>query len=313
MFHQTMKTIAEHNAKPSATWKMGVNHLTDLTPAEFKKMRGYKPAESIAARKMGNVKRHVKSGMKLPASVDYRKSVPAILTAVKDQGMCGSCWAHATTEGIESYWAIKTGNLFTLSQQQITSCTPNPQECGGSGGCNGATAQVGMEYIKSVGLTQEWNYPYTSYFGDSGVCNTQAIKPVVNITGYVNVDSNDYDSLMDAVATQGPIDISVDASAWNTYESGVYSGCSLNATIDHAVQLVGYGHDNTLNVDYWIVRNSWSPNFGESGYIRVLRSSNVQCGYDNDPSQGDACKNPPATQYVCGECGILFDNCYPTV
>ena len=69
----------------------------------------------------------------LPASVDWRDK--GIITNVKDQGMCGSCWAHGSTETVESYVALNTGHLETLSTQEITSCTPNPNHCGGTGGC----------------------------------------------------------------------------------------------------------------------------------------------------------------------------------
>lgn len=79
---------------------------------------------------------------------------------------------------------------------------------------------------------------------------------------------------MYALATVGPVAISVDASSWSGYNGGVYSGCdySSNIDIDHAVVAVGYGTDATLG-DYWIVRNSWTDSWGENGYIRVKRDT----------------------------------------
>jgi len=79
-----------------------------------------------------------------------------------------------------------------------------------------------------------------------------------------------------AVATVGPVTVSVDASTWHNYESGVFNGCSYSDNIDlnHAVVLVGYGTDETLG-DYWLVRNSWGTGFGENGYIRLARESVV--------------------------------------
>eukprot|EP01050_Picozoa_sp_SAG11_P016440 SAG11_NODE_2245_length_3641_cov_2.290514_6_plen_81_part_00 len=80
---------------------------------------------------------------------------------------------------------------------------------------------------------------------------------MAGVSNFVKLPANDYDSLMQAIATVGPISISVDAS-WGGYEKGVYAGCKNHSTIDHAVQLVGYGTDtaNGTSIDYWLVRNS---------------------------------------------------------
>lgn len=117
---------------------------------------------------------------------------------------------------------------------------------------------------------------------------------------------------MKAVATAGPIVISVDASKWHDYESGVFSGCSYseNININHAVVLVGYG-TNEVDGDYWIVRNSWGTKYGENGYIRVKRESETKCGTDYTPLQGVACEGFEVPSKVCGQCGILFDSSYP--
>lgn len=118
---------------------------------------------------------------------------------------------------------------------------------------------------------------------------------------------------MNAVAVEGPIAISVDASTWHAYESGIYNGCNqANPDIDHAVVLVGYGVDGGQK--YWTVRNSWSPHWGEKGYIRIARSDNEDelCGTDVDPSDGIACAGDTTPTKVCGTCGIIFDSAYPT-
>lgn len=77
--------------------------------------------------------------------------------------------------------------------------------------------------------------------------------------------------------------------------------------------LVGYGHDDTANMDYWLVRNSWGTSWGEDGYIRIQRfgDGSEPCGVDKTPGDGDGCKGGPATEQVCGECGILSDSSYP--
>lgn len=117
---------------------------------------------------------------------------------------------------------------------------------------------------------------------------------------------------MKAIATAGPVAISVDASKWHDYESGVFSSCSYseNMSINHAVVLVGYGTDE-VDGDYWIVRNSWGTKYGENGYIRVKRESETKCGTDYTPLKGVACEGFEVPSKVCGQCGILFDSSYP--
>ena len=170
-------------------------------------------------------------------------------------GGCGSCWAFSATEVIESAVAIATGKLLTLAPQQMVSCAPNPDDCGGTGGCQGSVQWLGFNYTKSAGgLSLETDYPY---MGTTGTCKTSAIKPAAGVKGYVRLPANNYTALMNAVATIGPISISVDAS-WMDYEKGVYSG-PCGTTIDHAVVLVGYGTEQ--GKDYYLVRNRCAPLF----------------------------------------------------
>ena len=193
-------------------------------------------------------------------------------------------------------------------------CAPNPDSCGGTGGCYGSTAELAFDYVaNSKGMFEEYQYGYTSYSGQNAACLTPAANPVATIDGYVQLPQNDYSSLMNAVAEIGPIAISVDASSWGAYESGIFNGCNqVNPDIDHAVVLVGYGVE--MGQNYWTVRNSWSPAWGEKGYIRLSRDANEDelCGIDTDPSDGIACAGETEPLKVCGTCGIIFDSAYPT-
>ena len=134
------------------------------------------------------------------------------------------------------------------------------------------------------------------------------------ITGHVSVTSNSYSDMINAVATVGPLAISVDAGAWHDYESGVFNGGNAtNPTLDHLVQLVGYGNED--GHDYWIVRNSWTPLWGEDGFIRLAKfgEGKEPCGIDINPLDGNGCKGGPPTVKVCGQNGMLFDGVYPLV
>ena len=112
----------------------------------------------------------------LPKSVDWRSK--NVLTPVKNQGQCGSCWTFASTETIESHVAIKTGVLQELSEQFILDCTPNPKQCGGTGGCQGGTAELAYTRLKELGgIPGEYTYPYISGTGQAGKCHGLPLPP----------------------------------------------------------------------------------------------------------------------------------------
>eukprot|EP01034_Spumella_vulgaris_P030384 gene30383-37589_t len=227
----------------------------------------------------------------LPGHVDWRTS--GIATAVKDQGSCGSCWAFASTAVIESHVAKSSGLLFDLSVQQMAMCAPNPAKCGGTGGCEGSTAEIAFDYVtKSAGLYQEYQYSYASYNGKDQECILPATgAPVATVNGFVYLPENNYTALMNAIATVGPVAVSVDASTFGAYKSGVFDGCyQKQPDINHAVVLMGYGTEG--GKDYWLIRNSWSPTYGEKGYIKIARTNDeeTRCGSDITPSRGTACE-----------------------
>lgn len=308
IFEQNLKEIRLHNEAGTSSYFKAVNKFTDMTPAELKSFRGYKPSpvgDFMTARSMEYTPVEA-----LPANLDWRSHTPPVVTPVKDQKSCGSCWAFSAAASIESALAIATRNLTILSPQNLVSCTPNPNHCGGTGGCDGATAELAFEYVSKHGIAAEANWPYR---GENGVCNENAHQKVATVGGYVRVLENNYTALMNAIQL-GPVSISVDASTWNSYGGGIFDGCSHSKLdINHAVQLVGYG--TTGRQDYWIVRNSWGPSWGERGFIRVLRHSTPDpkwCVVDPTPGHGSGCNGGPDKVTVCGTCGILYDNAYPT-
>lgn len=314
IFETNLQQIRTHNADPSKTWFATVNEFTDWKFEEFTARRIAKTPSPENLLGAGPRKFHQTARLEdLPDAFDWRDH-DGVVTAPKNQGGCGSCWAFSATETLESHYAIATGEAAPiLSPQQITSCTPNPDKCGGSGGCNGATQPIAFNYTEHAGITTEANYPYQ---GRTGTCQTDKIKPVVKNSGYVKLPVNDYSALISAVATQGPISISVAAGGlgWQFYGGGVFSGGWFGCgwTVDHAVQLVGYGTDGGKM--YWLVRNSWGGSWGESGYIRIERKGDGKepCGKDTKPSDGNACAGNTTQPTFCGLCGILSASSYPT-
>jgi cathepsin L len=315
-FNSEVARIKAHNAKDKS-WKEGLSKFTLMTEAEKKAFFGRSKGASSAGKKTLKNLRDLPSDFKLrevselPKNVDWRSK--GIVSPVKDQGHCGSCWAFASTAVIESHVAKETGLMFDLSVQQMAMCAPNPNHCGGSGGCAGSTAELAYDYVtKSSGLYQEYQYSYLSYYGKDYDCAIPSGNPVATINGYVQLPLNNYTALMNAIATVGPIAVSVDASAWSSYESGIFDGCNQkNPDIDHAVVLVGYGEENGSK--FWTIRNSWSPGWGEKGYIRIARTDDEQnrCGSDITPQDGTACEGENDPVEVCGTCGIIYDSAYP--
>ena len=167
--------------------------------------------------------------------VDWRKA--GIVSAVKDQGHCGSCWAFASTAVIESAVAKASGMLFDLSVQQMAMCAPNPDKCGGTGNCAGSTAELAFDYVaKSTGMVEEFMYGYGAYYGNVTSCEVPEGPPKASIGGYEQLPTNELKPFMNALYTEGPISISVDASTWHAYHSGIYDGCDASKPdIDHAV------------------------------------------------------------------------------
>lgn len=306
LFDGHLSTIIAHNAAFAAgteSWFMSVSEFTDKTKEELAQMRGRRGgAMPGALSSVRSLQKH-----ELPASVDWRDH--GVITSVKQQGSCGSCWAFAATETVESHYAIASRNLLELAPQALVSCMPNPDQCGGTGGCQGATGELAFNYTVEHGLPLAVDYPYTAGDGYELPCEGFH-APAVKAERYVKLPGNDVDALATAVATVGPITVSVAAAPWNHlhYGGGIFDGCSSapdGAVIDHAVQLVGYTED------YWLIRNSWGSSWGEDGYIRLSRKNDRHHAKDTQPLDGLACAGQNETVTVWGECGVLFDSSYP--
>lgn len=295
---------------------MNVNEYADMTNEEFTAARsGKKPA---AARPFATARLSTTKLSSLPDRLDWRET-EGVVTETKNQGGCGSCWAFSATESLESMYAIATNSTAPkLSTQQMVSCSPNPDHCGGSGGCDGSTQELGYNYTQQVGLSLEKDYPYE---GRTGTCETSKISAAVKHTGYEMLPMNNYTSLITAVHEKGPIAISIAAGGlgWQLYGGGIYDDKHCGFVQDHGVGLVGYGSD-TVGVfkktkeDYWLVRNSWGKGWGEKGYIRIQRfgEGKEPCGMDKQPQDGSACTGDTKPVKYCGLCAILSDSSYPT-
>lgn len=318
-FNIELARVKAHNAM-NKSWKETINKFSHLSKDEKRnfhgRSKGKHAAHLLSSDKTTEVPYDSSNDLpitQLPANLDWRTK--GVVSAVKDQGHCGSCWAFASTAVLESSLAKASGLLFDLSVQQMAMCAPNPNKCGGTGGCEGSTAEIAFDYVaKSGGMLEEYQLGYAAYFGNETACALpDTAAPKLKIDGYSRVPGNSYKGLMNSLVKQGPVAISVDASNWHSYHSGIFSGCNqVSPDIDHAVVAVGYGEESD-GTKYWLVRNSWSASWGEAGYIKLSRedSQEVQCGMDVTPQDGVACAGEDEPVKVCGTCGILYDNAFP--
>jgi hypothetical protein len=131
------------------------------------------------------------------------------------------------------------------------------------------------------------------------------------LSSWVKLSANEDHPLAEAVVHYGPVAVSAAASDWFEYSSGIFDSCDQDAIVDHAITLYGYGVQDGQR--YWLIRKSWGRDWGEQGYIRLLRhdEGEEQCGTDNDPSEGTGCKGGPSSVTVCGMCGVLYDSVVP--
>lgn len=323
IFAENLELVKKHNSDPRKTWFAAAHSpFADWTNTEFRALRtGTQPPER-APLGAGPVRSPYSAHKDIPSSIDWRDTT-GVVTAVKDQGGCGSCWAFSAVETFESHLAITTGEAAPiLSEQQVVSCSPNPQQCGGSGGCDGSTQPLAFNYTMTAGLTLEADY---KYMGRTGTCDPSKVKPVAKNAGFVSLAKNNYTALVEAL-TLGPVAISVAAGSigWQLYGGGVYNGKgalgSCGFVMDHGIQLVGYGNSGDAldkmapAMDYWTVRNSWGAFWGEKGFMRLQRfgEGKEPCGEDKNPGDGDACKGDTDPVEYCGLCAILSSSSYPT-
>jgi len=312
IFENTLQEIEDHN-RAGKGWKKGLNQFADWTREEFNdKLNGYVhmtlPQTPLVAAKDVNIRN-------LPDSVDWRDQ--GAISEMKDQGFCGSCWAFAAIESIESYLQINSDKpVEKLSAEHITACSTNGLQCGGGGGCEGSVTQLGFIYAQLFGLVTEQDYPYLSgNYGYTESCtyDPNSMEALATLRGYEVLPRNHYATVMNHLANVGPLSVAVAAGDWSYYRDGVFDGCSYdsNIEINHAVQLVGYGTDPTEG-DYWIIRNSWGTWWGENGYMKLKREADAPCGTDNTPLMGSGCVNDGKNVLtVCGQCGVLYDPLYP--
>ena len=207
----------------------------------------------------------------IPSSFDWRNvDGKNYITPIRDQASCGSCWAFAAAAALESSINIHNNNPdldVDLSEQDLVSCYLGD-------GCDGANVaeieNLFSNYYQNTGIVTESCFPYNASDASCNKCSESPWKT----TSYVNINVANNDNLKSALVEHGPVEVGMKVySDFYAYSGGIYSHTSGNSSDYHAVTIVGYGTEN--NTDYWIVKNSWGTNWGESGYFRIAEGDSM--------------------------------------
>jgi len=267
IFQNNLAAIDEKNRlNPKTTF--GVTKFADLSQQEFKDLYLMK-RDSLPPLAPGKVARIPKIGG-VPSSFDWNNKT-GVVTPVKDQGQCGSCWDFSATETLESVWARAGHPLPVLSEQQTVDCDTVDQ------GCNGGWPYDAYQYMMQAGgVESESDYPYTAV---DGTCAFDSSKVVAKVSNWQYVSQNaDESGMKTFLYANSPLSVCVNAEEWQFYTGGVMtqSACGGNTIddIDHCVQATGWTTfpDGTAA---WNVRNSWNTIWGNDGYIWVEYGTNA--------------------------------------
>ena len=263
IFYKNLNFINNHN-RQNKSFKMKMNCFGDLTSEEFSRKVLMKPIRTKINLNMTNHTSNITS------NIDWRSM--GVVTNVKDQQQCGSCWAFSAIGAIEGQHALND-NLVSLSEQNLVDCSYDY----GNEGCDGGWPEAAMRYvINNSGVDTEKNYPYTA---TDGSCAYNKTYNGANISKTVNITQGNITMLLNAIKNVGPISVAIDAeSDFQFYSSGIFESTDCSSEfLDHAVLAVGFGVAPN-NKTYYIIKNSWGTSWGMDGYIYFSADIPNMCG-----------------------------------
>ncbi|CAB9499922.1 Senescence-specific cysteine protease SAG39 [Seminavis robusta] len=274
--------IQQHNDQdPPPSFTLGHNPFSDMTQDEFQRHFKLGPYSQVPPRTAGagetfEAFHNAIRGLEEEAPADGVNWVGlGAVTPVKDQGMCGSCWAFSTTGGLEGAKFIKTGELVPLSEQNLLDCDHKDL------GCNGGLMDNAFKFDeKSGGLCSEADYPYKAKQGKTCLTNCTDVPGSI-VKTFTDVPPGSTKAMVSALTLQ-PISVAIQANqfVFQFYKHGIISddSCGKAGNIDHGVLAVGYGTDPETQEPFFIVKNSWGAKWGDKGYVRMSRNSKNKYG-----------------------------------
>jgi len=274
IFKNNVVMIKAHNLlyhEGKSLFFRAINQFTDLTEFEFATLYlTYTPNNRITHTTPVNIMSQI-----FAEELDWRAK--GKVNAVKNQGACGSCWAFGSLSAVETAYAIKYDTLLDFSEQQLVDCVK------AAAGCGGGSNDVSFNYQEKNGICNTTDYPI-AYAAKQGPCYQNNCTAQAKVHTYGHMIAKSEMSFMHAL-NNGAVSIGIDASDFSSYGGGIVdetSKCGHNR--DHSMTIVGYGYDSDQKENYYIVRNSWGPSWGESGYMRIKRGGNF-CDVEADGTQ----------------------------
>ena len=264
IFQYNVKYINQHNDK-NLSYLMGINNFTDWSKDEF--------SSSFLNLKLraGSKSNFNLTNSTIPSNIDWRSE--GLVTNVKNQQQCGSCWAFSAVGTLEGQHAKKTKNLVSLSEQNLVDCATD-YNCDG---CGGGFPDDALVYVKdNKGIDTEDSYPYNA---SDNQCSYNKTHSGATVKSVVKLPNGSMPAFYHALGTIGPLSVAIDAEDdFQFYKNGIFNSTTCSKEfLDHAVLAVGYGISPD-NHKYIIVKNSWGSDWGMDGYIYFSGDVDNLCG-----------------------------------
>merc|ERR1719186_2104595 len=267
IWKKNLEKVEKHNSE-NHTFTMAVNKFSDWTTEEFNAILGFRPP---VGRKTTKGRRF--QNKENPDVVDFRED--GLVTPVKDQGDCGSCWAFSASGAMEGAWAKSKGELVSLSEQQLLDCVEGSD-------CGGGFENDAFRYVIENGIQSEESYEYR---GVEGQCQADESEFVAHFRRFEEVDPDESQIESALVEVGHPIAVAVRAEEMLNYQEGIFDDprCRVDdlSELNHAVLIVGF--DKSGPEPFWIVKNSWSTGWGEEGFMKMKMGVNI-CGINEAAS-----------------------------
>lgn len=268
-------------SKKRLGWEPVENKFSTYSKEQLKKMcgvlegKGEESFEAIEERALKNYQTF-KSSVGAKDTMKARNGYPVyhnwrekgMMTAVKDQGTCGSCVAFGNIAAMEAMYKISTGYEHNFSEAHLFYChgVPDGAHCD-----TGWFASRGAYFLKEKGVVSEATFPYIPNNHTCSVTsnnsNVYKIKEVITL--------NTHNEMKDWIYKYGPV-----VSRFNVYTdffnygSGIYRKAWGEFEDGHCICIVGYDDINNC----WICKNSWGADWGDNGYFRIGYG---ECGIDS--------------------------------
>eukprot|EP00823_Brevimastigomonas_motovehiculus_P000568 TRINITY_DN10716_c0_g1_i1.p1 TRINITY_DN10716_c0_g1~~TRINITY_DN10716_c0_g1_i1.p1 ORF type:complete len:401 (+),score=89.16 TRINITY_DN10716_c0_g1_i1:26-1204(+) len=294
IFAHNLDYVETHNKQVDRSFTMSLDHMADMSAAERKQaFSGIQQKQSVSDN--GNrvpdcdmapattqtaqnteyehyvidssLVDYTQMAAQFPTRMDWREK--GAVTPVMSQGGCLSCWSFSTTGAMSAavFLQGQQHKLIDLSKQELVDCAHTRWHC-----MLGNYPPCAYKYTLRDGLSSEHDYPY---LGRDEGCRTP-LPPRVSetIKGWNDIKVGDENALMMEIQ-HGPVAVAIDQSGIDFYQSGVVDNITCHQQAGHALLLVGYGTDTKLGKDYWLLRNSFSDQWGENGYVRMVRGKDM--------------------------------------